>query len=237
MSMRKAMAETVLPCRTEQLTAEAADSDTTKAPVSGMTRRRFLQSTVTMAAMPLFASGSAYAAVTRLGQPATAKIYSVVSDSRFGSSVAFGRQFERIGIRHEMTDGDITRLWYECLAPMWSKEPIMLVGMTTPRTLLCLEQLAGDYAMRVATRVEHIPSDWLGVEHQLHVPEELKSKAMQMLRERENWSASAAQLVLECADKEPLKACNEISVRLPVRAHAYENEVLVSWLIAPVRRG
>jgi hypothetical protein len=84
--------------------------------------------------------------------------YQVVFDTRFAIARAFGVRAASNGVPTTAIAGDVTALWRQELMPLWSMgdstDRGSIAGMTTPRTLLCLEQLAHDSWRRVLRR-EH----------------------------------------------------------------------------------
>lgn len=64
-------------------------------------------------------------------------------------------------------DGDITALWLHDLRDRWALGGAVIAGMTTPRSLFCLEQLARDHWMRVVVRVEHSTTGGRHAAHRL----------------------------------------------------------------------
>ena len=95
------------------------------------------------------------------------RLYKYIYDRRFSAGRAFGAAAERVvstagtvGIA-----GDITELWSRDLRPRWLAGDGAIAGMTTARTLFCLELLAKDHRMRVATRCEHAIEDGGEVTH------------------------------------------------------------------------
>jgi hypothetical protein len=81
----------------------------------------------------------------------------ILYDGRFTASRTFGAEMARRGGAVRAIDGDVTVLWRDELAPRWARGEGVIAGMTTARTLLCLEQLAWDHRLRVTTRVLHTP--------------------------------------------------------------------------------
>jgi hypothetical protein len=87
--------------------------------------------------------------------PASLSVYKVIFDDRFSAARAFGASAERNGLRTAVISGDITALWLDDLKAHWQFGGAAIAGMTTPRILLCLEQLAHDTWRRVLSRVEY----------------------------------------------------------------------------------
>jgi hypothetical protein len=141
-----------------------------------MNRRKFCLSTVaaaisgaavhqTVRVSP--AAESAASTATPAASMPGVRLYKFIYDRRFSAGRAFGAAAERapstagtVGI-----DGDITALWSRDLRPRWLAGDGAIAGMTTARTLFCLEQLAKDHRMRVAIRAEHAISDGGEITH------------------------------------------------------------------------
>ncbi len=117
-----------------------------------MNRREFvLASVVSVGAVPMIALGQSQTAFMHTGVMSAA--YAILYDIRFPESRAFGATVLRQGGPARAIDGDITQLWFEELAPRWQRGKGLVAGMTTGRTLLCLEQLAWDHRLRVTTPI------------------------------------------------------------------------------------
>jgi hypothetical protein len=120
--------------------------------VPGLNRREFvLASMASVGAVPMIALGQSQAAVMGARLPPDA--YAILYDLRFPESRAFGAEVARQGGPVRAIDGDITRLWFDELAPRWQRGQGLIAGMTTGRTLLCLERLAWEHRLRVTTPV------------------------------------------------------------------------------------
>jgi len=119
--------------------------------VPGLNRREFvLASVASFGVVPLIAVGRGKPASLPVELPGGA--YAILYDVRFPESRVYGAQVARQGGPARAIDGDITRLWYDELAPRWSRGEGVIAGMTTNRTLLCLEQLAWDHRLRTTSR-------------------------------------------------------------------------------------
>jgi hypothetical protein len=122
-----------------------------------MDRRTFCLSS---AAAAISGAAAGLACLPAAGQipamPAVAPIlplYKFIYDHRYPAARAFGAAVN--GMRTVAIDGDITALWSRDLRAQWSAGAGAIAGMTTVRSLFCLEQLAKDHWMRVVTRAEH----------------------------------------------------------------------------------
>ena len=123
-----------------------------------MDRRKFCLSS---AAAAISGAAAALAGAPAAGQmipaiPAPAPnlpLYKFIYDRRYPAARAFGAAAN--GLRTVAIDGDITALWSRDLRAQWSAGAGAIAGMTTARSLFCLEQLAKDHWMRVVIRAEH----------------------------------------------------------------------------------
>jgi hypothetical protein len=76
----------------------------------------------------------------------------VIFDSRFSIACNFGAAACRKGQRTLAIQGDVTALWRDDLRLRWATGAAAIGGMTTERSLFCLEQLAKDHWLRVRSR-------------------------------------------------------------------------------------
>jgi hypothetical protein len=113
------------------------------------TRREFLQGSVVAAALPFVSAAG-------IERPplATSPIYKVIFDERFAASVAFANQARLDGLPVHGIRGDITALWFHDLDLRWKQGPAAIAGMTDANALFCLDLLARDKGMHVASREE-----------------------------------------------------------------------------------
>jgi hypothetical protein len=83
----------------------------------------------------------------------------VIFDSRFSAGRAFAAAAASAGRTTVAIRGDVTALWFDDLRVRWATPGGAIAGMTTLRSLFCLEQLAKDHWMRVIVRAEHARTD------------------------------------------------------------------------------
>jgi hypothetical protein len=76
----------------------------------------------------------------------------VIFDSRFSVACNFGAAACRKGQKTLAIQGDVTALWRDDLRLRWATGAAAIGGMTTERSLFCLEQLAKDHWLRVKSR-------------------------------------------------------------------------------------
>jgi hypothetical protein len=133
-----------------------------------MNRRNFCASSVA-AAISVAAAGPAYGL-----EPSTpsVQLYKYVYDSRYAAARAFGVAGERaVSTAGTVAiQGDVTALWARDLRSQWLAGGGAIAGMTTARTLLCLEELAKDHWMRVVIRADHTIVHGRDIAHRLTAP-------------------------------------------------------------------
>lgn len=79
--------------------------------------------------------------------------YKVVGDQRYPESMAFVAAARGQGIAgHTLARGDISKFWLNELQTVWQQTPAAVAGLTDAGPLFCLEQLCGQYGLRVIQR-------------------------------------------------------------------------------------
>jgi len=161
------------------------------------------------------------------------RLYKFVYDRRYPSARAFGAAAEQAGSTAGIAAiaGDITALWSCDLEPRWRARDGAIAGMTTARTLFCLEQLAEDHWMRVAVRAEHSIAKGHEIAHRLTAPEPMIAR-MRWALAAEDWATQLPAALATCrdADGAPVTRVIESTRRL-----AMSDETLVSFVIAWIR--
>jgi len=200
-----------------------------------MNRRKFCLSSIA-AAIPGAAvgftgrpAGGAVAALPAAPSPSV-RLYRFVHDRRYPAALAFGVAAERAisGAGVVAIDGDITALWSRDLKAKWSAGSGAIAGMTSARTLFCLEQLAQDHWMRVAVRVEHLMSDGYALAHRVTGSEPMMPRIAAALAAAD-WPARIPAALATCrADRAP-RSTRVIGSPWP---SAMSHEMLVSFVIA-----
>ena len=196
-------------------------------------RREFLQIGIAASAWPLATQAARAAGFDGLGGFAGAMpsvpLYKVIYDTRFASSVAFGRRAASLGASVHAIEGDMTRLWFDDIYHRWKQSPVAIAGLTAQGPLFCFERLAWDQGLRVVFRAEHRPT-----EHVLSGPESLLSEARGVLA-RADWAAEMATVVTRCPSGRAeigsgVVGCARGTGPTPT------DEPLYSWVIAPATR-
>jgi hypothetical protein len=117
-------------------------------------------------------------------------LYRFLYDHRYSAGRVFGAAAgrERSVAGTAAIDGDITLLWSKDLRQQWSRGGGAIAGLTTARTLFCLEQLARDHWMRVLIRADHAVSPPDEIVHRLTAVEPMLAPMSSALA-AEDWPA------------------------------------------------
>jgi hypothetical protein len=170
------------------------------------------------------------AALPAAGSNLSVELYKFVYDRRYPAARAFGIAAAHAGSTAGTAAiaGDVTALWWSDLKPLWRAGSGAIAGMTTVRTLLCLEQLAQDHWMRVAIRVEHLSPEGREVTHRLSAAAPMIARIRPALAGA-NWAAKLPAAFATC---EHLYGACLTSVIGSARPSARADEMLVSFVIA-----
>ncbi len=197
-------------------------------------RRDMLKMGVAVTVLPLDTNAwAAPSADTRWGEPVA--LYKAVYDTRFGASRAFGERMTARGIpTAAMTTGDVTALWFDVFYPQWQKGAAPIAGLTARGPLFCLEELARDHGMRVVFRAQHSPSFDGAVRHEVEgagVPVE----AVRRGATDGDWVSVVSDVIARYPRTAVLHASAQTQTARPT-VQLPEDEILYSWVIAPVVR-
>ena len=173
-------------------------------------RREFLQ-LGTAAAVAWSANGleASPAVAPGPGGPADSvtPLYKVLFDERFAEGIAFALRVQECGGDVHPIRGDIRAIWYDDLYHHWNGSPVGVAGLTTARSLFCLDMFARDAGLRVVYYAEHE----LGADGPVE------------------WSAEVAYAVTHFPRVRCRPIRRAVDPLLPLTS-------LVSWVIAPVWR-
>ena len=201
-----------------------------------MNRRKFCLSSLAAAISSAGVGAGCLPAAASAALPAAAsaqslRLYKFVYDRRYPAARAFG-----VAAEHAVSTagiaaiaGDVTALWSRELKPRWCAGAGAIAGMTTARTLFCLEQLAKDHWMRVAIRVEHMISEGREIAHRLTASEPMMAQMGPALA-AEDWPVKMPAALAACRNAygaPRLTRAIGSTCRL-----AMSDETLVSFLIA-----
>lgn len=209
-------------------------------------RREFLQAgvaTVTAAAAAALtpslatardatATGYEQTAASRLR--AHAPLYKVLYDERFPAAVQFAVEARRLGANPVAIRGDVTDLWYHDLHRRWATAPAAIAGMTTYYSMFVLDMMARDAGMRLVYQAVHRPGEHGdAVTHSRYGPAQFLVGQPDL--DSSAWPSRAASIVMswgaEAAGSEQPTSIGR------ARERSIGPDALISWIIAPVRRG
>jgi hypothetical protein len=159
--------------------------------------------------------------------------YKFIYDRRYPIGRAFGAAAEHAGAAAGVVDigGDITELWSRDLRRRWSAGGGAIAGMTTARTLFCLEQLARDHWMRVVIRAEHAVSEGQEIAHRVTAAEQMIVPLRSALAATD-WPARMPAALVACGGAEGASRTTRVIGSTRGLDWAMRDEQLVSFVIA-----
>jgi hypothetical protein len=224
-------------------------SNLTKDPLfaGGVVNRR--EFCLTSAAAAISGSAAALGCLSAAAQPqlppqlrpvmpaasiSNVRLHQFIFDHRYPAGRAFGAVAKSADSSAVIAaiDGDITALWQYSLRSQWSAGGGgAIAGMTTARTLFCLEQLARDHWMRVVIRAEHAISKGYETVHRVTATEPMIARMRWTLSDRA-WPMKmpAVLAAYQGADAAPRMTREIGSAR--GRWPAMTDQALVSFVIA-----
>lgn len=203
----------------------------------GMTRRNFLGLGLAGGAFSLLpGAAAAFAAngVAAGSAPVRHSIYKAVVDQGLAESIAFGQTLAALKVPTATIAGDITRLWFDDLDRRWRQGPVAVSGLTAKGPLFCLEQLMGQYGLRLAFRGEHAYQADGSVLHRLEGDPGLLEVAPVLGASGPGWSRSLAALLAQAPSS---GGSGAIQVSTPgAGPRQTPSPTLYSWLLVPAAR-
>jgi hypothetical protein len=203
-----------------------------RSPAEGiaiMKRREFLQAGI--AAIPLIGVG--LPAGSFVTERPSLPLYKTIFDERFPGSVAFAAEMRRWGSPVHAIRADVTQIWYNDLYYRWRESPIAIAGMTTNRSLFCLDELARDAGLRVVHHADHrILADG-SVDHEVFGVDGPQQSA-RLKDAGAHWGAEVANLIVSFLNS-PRAGFLPIRKTADPLISTNDPQPLVSWVIAPVR--
>lgn len=198
------------------------------------TRRSFLGISLAGAAMPLV-PGIAAAQSAIFGEASLLPVYKAVFDQRFSESVIFGEAFADRQVATAGINGDITNLWFKDLDLRWRQGAAMVSGLTTSGPLFCMEQMMGQYGLRLAFRGEHQYMADGSVRHRLSGDPAILLRAAGLVEGGRTWSRHLAGMLHRLPSHSMRPTQLEVTTphaasKLPAPSPLY------SWLLAPATR-
>ena len=205
-------------------------------------RREFLHIGVAALSLPIAARARVVPEVFGSAEPdATEALYKVYFDERFQACVAFADVMQRQSMPTHAIRGDITGIWFGDLYARWKEKPAAIAGITAPGAIFCLEMLARDAGMRIAFRADHrllVESqiaDIRRIEHEITGPAKVLRQASDLETSGAQWPQRMAELVARFPAERD--AATQARFTGSVASSGDHPRHLVTWVIAPVRRG
>jgi len=224
-------------------------------------RRRFLQTSMAISALPLNGFLEALPADSKTQSAQRPAIRKAIFDPRYAECTEFATVISEFGVPvASIANGDPTDVWFNELDLMWSERPVPIAGLTQFGPMFALRSLAQDRGMRVALRIRHHVSG-SGIAHSISGSAEQIAMAERLAMEGMDWPTLAAALAAHCREvpRNPLSRTvltrgrkpalrQDTSVRPETIIHYYLTSAvqkggevpldgpLVSWVLAPYER-
>ena len=167
-------------------------------------RREFLQTGVSVSALPLAVSGLPPVAAAsapwfaRLEED-NAPLYKAVYDDRYAEGRRVAEAVGAFGVAvRALDDGDVTGFWYGELDLLWRERPAAIAGTTQFGPMFALEQLGNERGMRVVLRIEHRLREEGGLAHVMTGAPETLAFAEGFGREGMEWPVLTAAALAHC---------------------------------------
>lgn len=180
-----------------------------------------------------FDSGAWAAPSASSGEGEPLAFFRTLFDTRFSASRAFGERMTARGIATAAMTGDMTAIWLDTLYPRWQKSAAPIAGLTAHGPLFCLERLAWDHGMRVVFRAQHASSAG-SVSHAIEGARD-PVRAAERLATDEHWVNIVCDVIASYSHAGTPEASLRALTPRPA-LQVPEDEMLYSWVIAPVTR-
>ena len=161
------------------------------------------------------------------------RLYKYLYDGRYAAARAFGLAGARAdSIAGTIAiNGDVTALWVRDLRGQWLAGGGAIAGMTTARTLFCLEQLARDHWMRVVIRADHALVDGRDIAHRLTAPAAMVNRLRSALSDG-NWPAQLPAALATWRRRDNTRRMTTMFTSAVRHRWASTHPALVSFVIA-----
>lgn len=162
-------------------------------------RREFLQTGVSVSALPLALHGllSAETARARSADERT-MLEAVVVDDRYAEALRFADALGVLGVpAQSLRDGDVTDS-YLALERLWRERPVAIAGLTQFGPMFVLERLGREHGLRVALRAEHRVNGDGTLAHVIGGAPDTLAFAETLQRESPDWPVLTAMLAASC---------------------------------------
>jgi hypothetical protein len=196
-------------------------------------RREFIQAGLAISVAPVTVPAHAAEPVAPFDPPApaTAGLDCVVCDLRSPWSRDVAAEAERLGLRVERTQGDITDFWFNDLSRRWKTAPVAIAGLTGQGPLFCLERFGWDHGLRVVFRGTHRLRGTTRIEHEIAVTGGAVAAAWRPGLESRDWARTLTYVLRSYPRVLPTSTASLRGVVPGDRGDVHD--LLVSWVIAP----
>lgn len=191
-----------------------------------LTRRTFLTAglaSTVIAGIGYPALRGAAASATGLGSP----LHSVIYDQRYQACNTFAAAAQRLGVSAHSIAGDVTDIWFKQLYHVWKAGTAPVGGMTSPGSLLCLEQMARQFDRRIVFRIDHHDDSRGHIDHRSPWTDD----PVHLDGQGTSWPEHAARLVWEGA-----AGLGRLASPPIVKAPTLGQDALISWVIGLPKR-
>lgn len=160
--------------------------------------------------------------------------YKVIYDERYEDCLAFAHEARRLGAATHGIRDDVTELWYGDMRGHLSEQPGLIAGLTTASSAFLLELLGHDVFHHQVFRGEHKFSNEKLTGHHFEVPRYIANDVTELTLDPNHWSKDLAAVIARYDNSLPTYPRSLINTP---RRHDGSTADLVSWIIAPLRRG
>ena len=192
-------------------------------------RREFLQTGVTLSALPMM-SGQAVAGQVTPAKLQPRALHCFVFEGGYADARAVAAHADPGAALHAI-DGDVTALWYDVLDRPLKNTPRAIAGITTGEALFVLERLGWDRGLKVVYRGVHsLPKDGQ-VSHELTGPAGLIHASLQ--DPAAPWTAMAGRMASHALVGPATPA--SLTLTTADTSAGARDRVLYSWSMEPRR--
>jgi hypothetical protein len=177
-------------------------------------RREFLQTGVSVSALPLVTNGflSSADASVRIRRN-NLRLHSAIYDDRYAAGLSFADAVGGFGTPvRALKNGDVTDLWYGELDLLWRERPTAIAGLTQFGPMFVLEQLGRGRGLRSVLRVEHQVLENGELAHVMTGAPETLTLAKRLASQGLDWAVAAAVLASHCSGECPAPATETITL-------------------------
>jgi len=186
------------------------------------------------AASPSTGADIAVSHAVTAATPSPARFGILLFDARFPQARSVATRIIRAGATtlHALTDGDITQVWLDVIAPAWQQGPVAVAGLTARPALFCLEQLALSSGLRVVFHAEHVVHRDGHTDHTLlRGADDLRLTQSELSEAGTRWDARIADALAEYRPQPAAPRFGRSDAALEPELPP-QSQLLTSWIIA-----